>query len=90
VPYLFVYGPSLLMQGTVGTILWSSLTALVGVFSLTAALQGWLLGRANLLERALLAGAAFSLIKTGIWTDTIGFVLFAAAVAWQLRYRRNS
>lgn len=89
VPYLFVYGPSLLMQGTVGTILWSSLTALVGVFSLTAALEGWLLGRANLVERVLLAGAAFSLIKAGIWTDTVGFALFAAAFAWQLRYRMS-
>lgn len=89
VPYLFVYGPSLLMTGTVVTILWSSLTALCGVFTLAAALEGWLLGRANLLERALLMGAAFSLIKTGIWTDTIGFVLFAAAFAWQLRYKRK-
>jgi len=89
VPYLFVFGPSLLMTGTVPTILWSSLTALCGVFTLSAALEGWLLGRANLLERALLLGAAFSLIKTGVWTDTVGFVLFAAAVAWQLRYKRS-
>lgn len=89
VPYLFVYGPSLLMTGTVGTIVWSSLTALVGVFTLTAGLEGWLLGRANLLERALLIGAALSLIKTGIWTDALGFVLFAAVLAWQFRYKRN-
>jgi len=89
VPYLFVYGPSLLMTGNAATILWSSLTALCGVFTLSAALEGWLLGRANLLERALLIGAAFSLIKAGVWTDTIGFALFAAAFAWQLRYRKN-
>ena len=88
VPYLFVYGPSLLMTGSVWTILWSTVTALCGVFTLSAALQGWLLGRANLIERALLAGAALALIKAGVWTDAIGFALFALAVVWQLRYRR--
>jgi TRAP-type uncharacterized transport system fused permease subunit len=57
--------------------------------ALATALEGWLLGRVNLLERALLMGAAFSLIKPGIWTDTLGFGLFAAAFAWQLRHKRN-
>lgn len=90
VPYMFVYGPALLLKGGITEIIWSTLTALVGIFSLSASLEGWWLHRANMAERALLMGAAFSLIKPGLWTDGLGFTMFAIVLAWQLITRQKT
>lgn len=83
VPFMFVYGPALLLKGEILEIAWSTLTALIGIFSLATSLEGWLLHRANLAERILLLAAALSLIQPGIWTDGLGFTMFGAALACQ-------
>ncbi len=90
VPFLFVYGPALLLQGSPPEILWVSLTALLGVICLSAALQGWLLGPAMWYERVILLAAAVTLIKPGLATDGFGFGGFAliAFLQW-LRHRRG-
>lgn len=90
VPFLFVYGPALLLQGSPLEILWVSLTALLGVICLSAALQSWLLGPAIWYERVVLLAAAVTLIKPGLATDGFGFAGFALAALLQwLRYGRR-
>src|SRR5699024_3111584 len=42
IPYMFVYGPALVMQGSVDAIIIGIITAFIGILSLTASLQGWL------------------------------------------------
>lgn len=85
IPFMFVFGPSLLMMGDWHMILLTIVTATVGVTCLAAALHNYFFwGRTRLWERALLLAAAFVLIKPGLWTDTIGATLVALAVASQL------
>lgn len=90
VPFMFIYGPSLLWQGTIVNILLATLTASIGAYALACALQGWFWGgEANWGIRAALGVAAISLIKPGLWTDLLGLGLIGVALAFQLIARRK-
>ena len=85
IPFMFVFGPSLLMIGEWHMILLTIVTATIGVTCLAAALHNYFFwGKTRIWERALLLAAAFVLIKPGLWTDTIGAALVVLAVASQL------
>jgi TRAP transporter 4TM/12TM fusion protein len=83
VPYMFVYGPSLLLLGEPIRILLTIITASIGVIVLSAGLMGWFLGEAKLFERGLLLAAAILLIKAGLYTDAAGFLLLASVFVLQ-------
>ncbi|MBI3126489.1 MAG: TRAP transporter permease [Candidatus Tectomicrobia bacterium] len=83
IPFLFVYGPPLLLKGSVPEILWASLTAILGVVCLASGLQGWMLGPVSWLERPILIVSAVALIKPGVVTDGIGLGGFALILVLQ-------
>jgi TRAP-type uncharacterized transport system fused permease subunit len=72
IPFMFVYGPSLLLVGEWQTIVLTAITAATGVTLLAAGLSGWLVGFANPAARLFYVAAAFVLIKPGLMTDAIG------------------
>jgi len=72
VPYMFVYGPSLLTIGTPFRIFTSFITAVVGVVCLASALQGRTFIRIGVVFRIGMAAAALLLIRPGMKTDIFG------------------
>ncbi|HET7875732.1 MAG TPA: TRAP transporter fused permease subunit [Methylomirabilota bacterium] len=82
-PYMFVYAPALLWQGSLGEIAWATITACVGVIALAAGSMGFLLRPASVPERAVLIAASLLLIKPGVYTDLAGFALLGAALLIQ-------
>ena len=90
VPFMFVYEPALIWQGDIRTVLSASISALVGVVTLSAAIQGWLLRSCSLVERAVLLAAGVSLIYPGMLTDLCGAAGLVLIVAEQwVRNRRD-
>lgn len=89
IPFMFVFGPSILLIGTWPTIVTSFVTATVGVICLAAGMIGFLFTRATVLERLLLVAAAIVLIKPGLWTDLVGFGLGGLALAIQIASSRR-
>jgi TRAP transporter 4TM/12TM fusion protein len=86
VPFMFVYEPALLMINGWGewhVSLLALATATVGCICLAAGMFGYLLREASWWERGLLLVAALLLIKPGLITDLIGFVLLAAVAVNQ-------
>ena len=83
VPYMFVYGPSLLFVGSWFDIITTIVSACIGVICLSAALHGWLTKPTVWWERVLLGFAAFCLIKPGIYTDILGLSLLGAVLVSQ-------
>lgn len=84
VPFMFVYAPSLLWQGSLPVILVTLVTSLIGVFILGSGIQGAF--RDNLLnvpQRMLFLAAAVTLIQPGLVTDAIGAALFVIGAGWQ-------
>ncbi len=84
IPFMFVYGPSLLLIGDAVTVAISCVTSVVGVCCLAGGLHGYFLRRANFIERCILVAAAISLIKPGLTTDLVGLGLISLIVALQL------
>lgn len=80
VPFLFVYHPPLLLDGSVGAVAGSFLTAAVGVGALAAGtigyagrlLRGW--------ERIGMGVAALLLMAPGLATDAVGLGVLAVLV----------
>jgi len=94
VPFMFVYEPMLLLiVNDWGRewpfVIWSLMTASIGVVCLAGSLFGWLVSFATLWQRVLLFVAALCLIKPGLITDAIGLTLLVVVTAAQLIARRR-
>ena len=74
VPFMFIYGPPLLLDGSAAEIALAVVTAVLGVSALAAATMGF--GRRHLLvwERLLLGAGALCLVFPGAVTDGAGLL----------------
>ena len=80
VPFMFFYNGALLMDGGWLEVTRAALTATIGVYLLSAAVQGWFMGaRTAWFIRLMLLGAALTMIEGGLMTDLVGIVLVAGA-----------
>lgn len=80
IPFMFIYGPPLLLQGGWTEIGWAFCTACIGIFGLSVAMQGWFLGKMHLLSRGIALASSFLLIYPGLLTDVLGFALLGLAL----------
>ena len=81
VPFMFFYNSALLMDGTWFEVARAGTTAVIGVFLLSAGVQGWFMGaRTAWFVRLGLLLAALSMIEGGGVTDLIGIGLALAMV----------
>jgi len=90
VPFMFVYGPALLMEGTAGEILLATATSFVGVICLAATLTGYVTRPLLLWQRGALGLAALVLIKPGLLSDLAGAGIILLALAPGLLARRTA
>ena len=84
VPYMFVFSPALLLKGSVGEIIFAILTALVGIYELSAGVSGYLFGNLNPVMRIILILGGGCLIMFGVVTDIIGVGVLALVILFQL------
>ncbi|MGJ9384152.1 TRAP transporter permease [Salipaludibacillus sp. CF4.18] len=89
VPFMFVYGPSLLMEGSVVSIITTAITAFIGVFALAVALEGYLKQHILAISRVTLFAGALLSMFVGYTTDLIGIALIAVTLLLELK-RKNS
>ena len=80
VPFMAAYNPALLLEGPVQVIIQATITAFIGVYLLSAAIQGWFMGAANIPMRILLGATGLLLTAPGTKTDLIAIVLIAACI----------
>ena len=77
VPFMFVYGPPLLLIGTPFEILVAFVTGVVGVIGLASAGMGYARRPLRVWERGLAAAAAVALVLPDLATDGAGLVALA-------------
>ena len=87
IPFTFVFYPALLMQGEFWDIIYTTLTAVLGVYFVSAGVFGYLIKPTNILERLILMAGGLLLFIPGVSTDLIGAVLVALGYLSQ-RLRR--
>ena len=83
IPFMFVFGPPLLLIGSWGNIAWTAVTALLGVICLASSLHGYLLLPIKLLLRFVLFISAIALIAPGLESDLVGLLLVGALLLQQ-------
>jgi TRAP transporter 4TM/12TM fusion protein len=74
VPFMFVYGPPLLLEGSVPQIALACLTATLGVVSLAASTVGYARRPLRPWERLLALAGAVALVYPGLVTDGAGLL----------------
>ncbi len=79
VPFMFVYAPPLILDGSVAAILTTTLTALVGVVALAGGVIGYIRSPLSFWRRCVLIGAAVALILPGVLWDGVGLILLLSA-----------
>ncbi|MCJ7769658.1 MAG: TRAP transporter fused permease subunit [Dehalococcoidales bacterium] len=85
IPFAFIYNPGLLLMGSLFEIVSSTIFVLIGLVALSAAIEGYLLERINLFQRALLFASAVLMFAPHWKTRFFGTVILAAIFAWQYR-----
>ncbi len=90
VPYIFALNPAMLfVDTTVWEIIGISITSLVGMFAVSAALEGYLLHGMPWYQRIISAIGGLLLIYPGLTTDAVGLGLVAVVVVLQLALRKR-
>ncbi|MBE3518959.1 MAG: TRAP transporter permease [Firmicutes bacterium] len=90
VPYLWIYGPELLMQGSAVAILRAIATSVTGVTMFAIAVEGYGFLPCTFVERLLAGAAGIMLIDPGFVTDLIGLGCLAVFLVIHLtRYRAS-
>jgi TRAP transporter 4TM/12TM fusion protein len=79
VPFMFVYGPPLLLDGGIAEILVALATAVVGVIALAASTMGFARRPLALWERVFLGLASLALMMPGWVSDLVGFAIVGLA-----------
>jgi TRAP transporter 4TM/12TM fusion protein len=88
-PFIFIYSPALLMQGSVFEIAWAAVTSLIGVISLAIALEGYFRGKINTATRILLFVGAIITIIPEIYSTTAGLIIVVAVMGWNFYSSRR-
>ena len=86
VPFMFVLTPEgigLLLEGPVGNMIWTFVTALIGVAGIAGGASTWFFRRTALWERFSLIIGGLLLVYSNILFDVIGIVLVGIVVVWQ-------
>ena len=98
VPFVFVYNPSLLFEGPLWLTAASTLTALVGLWGLSVALEGWCRGPLSPLPRVVVAIASIALlyppmvplfgVVPGYLVTALGIAGIGLFISRKYRFRR--
>src|SRR5690606_37493122 len=84
VPFMFTLntesGVHLLAIGDLDRVILATVTACLAIIALVAGVGGWVIQRANLLERSILIVAAGLLLYTGPLQDSVGLVLMVTGI----------
>ena len=91
VPYVFALNPAMLLIDTsAGEIILICITSLVGIFAVSAALEGGIFGHMKWYERIISAVGGILLVDPGILTDAAGLTMVGLVFAAQwLRYGKK-
>jgi TRAP transporter 4TM/12TM fusion protein len=91
-PFFFLDNPILLLGSTEGVPLLITIRALItssiGVIALSSGLQGYLLGKLNILERLVMIAAGLLFIETGLVTDLAALMLVGVIMAIQYTQKK--
>lgn len=84
VPYVFCFSPAMLLIDTTPLkVVQIAITSLIGIFGISAALEGYLMTTIGLIFRVFLLVGGILLIDPSHLSDLIGLILIVITIVWQ-------
>ncbi len=91
VPYVFALNPAMLfIDTTAWEVILICITSCIGIFGVSAALEGYFLHNMRWFERIMSVVGGLLLIYPGLKTDLIGLALVGAVLAFQFITRKQN
>ena len=91
VPYVFALNPAMLfIDTTVWEVVLICVTSCIGIFGVSASLEGYFLHNMAWFERIICAAGGLLLIYPGLVTDVIGLALVGVVLAVQLITKKRT
>ncbi len=91
IPYIFAFNPEMLFIETVWyDVVLIIITSLLGMFSISAGLEGYMLRNLKVYERLLAIAGGLLLVIPGLVTDVIGLALVAIVILLQIIGRKKT
>lgn len=75
VPYMFILGPALIFQGSWIDVTLAVISSIIGVSTLAIAFEGIFIKKLNVIERIVLFAGSILVIKVGLLTDFVGYLI---------------
>ena len=79
IPFIFLLNPAILLEGSGMNVVLAAATAILGVFCLTGAIEGYLLKYWSMVARIMLGIGALMMMIPGMTTDLVGIGLVVVA-----------
>ncbi|WP_312832988.1 TRAP transporter permease [Sedimentibacter saalensis] len=89
VPFMFAFNSVLMMEGSILAVLWSTLTAIIGVLAMSAGFQGYYLIKNSKIESLVLTVAGLLGIIPEPITDIVGLVVIIGITLMQLKKKKK-
>lgn len=84
VPYIMAFSPAILFVDTNAIeVVQICITALIGIFGVSAGLSGYVYRKMNIAVRVISIVGGLTLLIPGALTDVIGLVLIVGVILWQ-------
>ena len=92
VPYIFALSPQMLFINVTSAfqVVQICISALLGIFGVAAALNGFLYRHIPALLRVVIAAGGLCMLVPGTWSDIVGFVLVAGVLLYQRYTARHA
>ena len=91
VPYAFAMSPAMLLIDTsLPEVLMITVTSLVGIASVSASMEGYVMGGLNWFQRGLMLAGGLMMIVPGLTTDFVGVALSGLVLVMKLIENKKS
>ncbi len=84
IPFLFVYRPALMLDGSWSMVFYDFSISLIAIYAMAGGMMGYFLGRASIAVRAALIALSFLLFYPQFWADIAGIAGVSVVALFQL------
>lgn len=90
VPYIFIYHQGILLEGSLWEITQQTVTAMLGIWSISVAIEGWFRGKIGIPSRLLFMLAMILLVIGSVISDLMGLgILITLVIYHRFKFREK-
>lgn len=90
IPFMFVFAPALLLMGHPGRISLAIVTALLGIYSVTAGITGYWSGDLKLFERAGFVVGGILTVYPSLFSDAVGIGIIVLTLGYHFLTKKRT